>query len=293
MGVVVEGAGDEHVETGVACLAGGSDQIGARDRAELGADEDGGALFGAGCFPAFEVAAVSADQIARPRGQRREADLVFLVRLLHAGGLEVFQDHLDEVAFFAVAGFRLRCLVDQFVVFIDGQDAVGRQAFDRERPGDADLLLVLVGLVVEGFELGLGGDGSVDFLLAGDAGLPPVGVQFLRGIGPFSIDVSGDFPLLPLLAQRLVDLLTQRFKHLLELVPDDVDLGVVGNGLQRDVRHALVDKTLANVAERGLAGGHCAGDFGFLDLAFAAVGEQVKGIAGAHDASTCQCQCDA
>ena len=27
---------------------------------------------------------------------RRESDLVFLVRLLHAGGLEVFQDHLDE-----------------------------------------------------------------------------------------------------------------------------------------------------------------------------------------------------
>ena len=44
MGVVVEGAGDQHVETCVACLARGGDEIGARDGAELRADEDAGAL---------------------------------------------------------------------------------------------------------------------------------------------------------------------------------------------------------------------------------------------------------
>ena len=47
VGVVVEGAGDQHVEVGVAGLAGGGDQVGARDGAELGADEDGGAFLGA------------------------------------------------------------------------------------------------------------------------------------------------------------------------------------------------------------------------------------------------------
>ena len=44
VGLVVEGAGDQHVEAGVAGLAGGGHQIGARDGAELRADEDGGAL---------------------------------------------------------------------------------------------------------------------------------------------------------------------------------------------------------------------------------------------------------
>src|SRR3546814_6255739 len=43
------------------------------------------------------------DQIAGPWDERGEADLVVLVRLLHAGSLQVFQDHLHEVAFFAVA----------------------------------------------------------------------------------------------------------------------------------------------------------------------------------------------
>ena len=44
VGLVVEGAGDQHVEVGVAGLAGGRHQIGALDGAELRADEDGGAL---------------------------------------------------------------------------------------------------------------------------------------------------------------------------------------------------------------------------------------------------------
>ena len=46
VGVVVEGAGDQHVEAGVARLARGGDEIGARDRAEFRADEDRRARFG-------------------------------------------------------------------------------------------------------------------------------------------------------------------------------------------------------------------------------------------------------
>ena len=103
VGVVVEGAGDEHVEAGIAGFAGGGDQIGAGDGAELGADEDGGAFLLAGFFAAFDIAAFGADQIAGPRGERGEGDLVFLVGLLHTGGLQVFQDHLHEVVLFAVA----------------------------------------------------------------------------------------------------------------------------------------------------------------------------------------------
>ena len=74
----------------------------------------------------------------------------------------------------------------------------------------------------------------------------------------------------------------------LPLLPDDIDLRIVGDGFERDVRHALIDKTLADVAMRGLARRHGPGDFGFFQLAVAAVGQQVIGIPGTHDASTSQ-----
>ena len=90
--LVVEGAGDQHIEPGIARLAGGGDEIRALHGAELRADEDGGAFLGV----AFHVTAFGADQIAGPGGERGEGDLVLLVRLLHAGGLEVLQDHLGE-----------------------------------------------------------------------------------------------------------------------------------------------------------------------------------------------------
>jgi hypothetical protein len=82
---------------------------------------------------------------------------------------------------------------------VHAKHAVRAQALDRERTGYADLLLVLVGLVVEVLELGLGGDGLVDLLLAGDAGLPPFRVQLLRGIWPFGIGVARNLPLLSVL----------------------------------------------------------------------------------------------
>ena len=69
VGVVVEGAGDQHVEAGVARLARGGDQIGARDGAELRADEDAGAFLGA--VVALDVAALGADAVARPGRQAR------------------------------------------------------------------------------------------------------------------------------------------------------------------------------------------------------------------------------
>ena len=41
---VVEGAGDQHIESGIARLASRSDEVGALHGAEFGADEDRGAL---------------------------------------------------------------------------------------------------------------------------------------------------------------------------------------------------------------------------------------------------------
>ena len=95
-------------------------------------------------------------------------------------------------------------------------DAVRRQALDGERPGDPHALLVLVGLVVEVLEVGLGRDGGVDLLLPRDARLPPVGVQPPSRCGrPFRVGLARDLPIPPTSAsERRVQLLAQRLQRL-------------------------------------------------------------------------------
>ena len=71
--LVVEGAGDQHVEAGVAGLAGRSRQVRLRNSPKLWPDEDAGALLGAragGARATLDVAAFRADHLARPRGDR-------------------------------------------------------------------------------------------------------------------------------------------------------------------------------------------------------------------------------
>ena len=162
-----------------------------------------------------------------------------------------------KVCFSAVASAGFRHTVNQFIVFIHPEHAVRREALDGERPGHADLLLVVVGLVVEVFKLGLGGDGGIDLLLAGNAGLPPVGVQFLRRVRPLGLGLAWNLPLLPGLLERGVQRLAQWFQLRLPLLPDDIDLRVVGDGLQGDVRNALIDEAVADVAVDGLLMARC------------------------------------
>ena len=181
VGLVVECAGDQHVEADVRRLPGGSDQIGTRNGAELRTDEDRGAFLGAGVITALDVAPIRADEIARPGGDGGERDPVLLVRLLHAGGPEIFEDDAREVLRLPVAEPRLRHVVDKLIIFVDSEDTVRRDALHREGAGDADLPPILVGLVVQVLEVGLGVDGGVDLLLAGDAGLPPPGVKVGSG----------------------------------------------------------------------------------------------------------------
>ena len=162
-------------------------------------------------------------------------DLVFLVSLLHAGGLEVFQDHPGKVAFLAMVGLCFRAAVEQFIVLAHGQHTVRREAFHGERTGDADLLPVLIRLVVKVLVIGPGGDGCVDFLLAGDALLPPVRMELLCFLRPFGLGVAGDFPFFPGFAQCRVEALKERFQGFLELLPDHVNFGIIGNLSQLDV----------------------------------------------------------
>ena len=136
----------------------------------------------------------------------------------------------------------------------------------------------------------LGGDGGVDGLLAGDARLPPFGVRG-RGVRrPILARLARDFPLLPCLAEGGVEPGAEGLQGLLPRLPDHVDLGIVGDGFQGDVRHALIDEALADVATGGCFRGRAPRDLGFLPLPLGAVGEQIPGIARAHDARPRQCE---
>jgi hypothetical protein len=170
-------------------------------------------------------------------------------------------------------------------VFIDAEDAVRRQALHGERAGDAHLAVILVGAVVEVLELRLRGDGGVDLALAGDALLPEGGEQWLSGWWPVGRAFAGDFPLLERLREAGGgrQLLAERRELAFVLLPDDVDLGVIGDVAELDVWHALVDEAVADVSARpGLRGGR-ASDFGLLQLPLAAVREEVVRITRAHD----------
>ena len=54
----------------------------------------------------------------------------------------------------------------------------------------------------------------------------------------------------------------QRLELPLPLVPDDVDLGVIGDGFERDVRYALVNEAVADVAARRVGRRRRARDLG-------------------------------
>ena len=173
------------------------------------------------------------------------------------------------------------------------QDAVGRQALHGERAGHADALLVLEGAVVEVFVVRLGGDGGVDLPLPLDAPLPPLGMKPLGFLWPIGFRVARNLPLFPLLLEGLVELLAQGFQRGLVVVENDVDLGVVGDGLQCDVRYALIDEALADRALRRALGTCLARQFGLLLPSLGRIRQQVVRIAGAHDAGAGQGEGDA
>jgi hypothetical protein len=199
------------------------------------------------------------------------------VDLLNPGGFKVFEDHLDEVHGdpFAVDLFGLAFGqgVDQFVVFIETQDAVGGEAFDRERARDADFFIVFVRFVVEVFGFGFGGDGVIDFFLPGDAGVPPLRVELFDVFGPFVVRFAGDFPFFPGAIKGGVELGAEGFECVLPLFPDDIDFSVVGNGFEGDMGDTFVDEAEADISVGGRVGNGFDCNLGFLELAVGGIGK--------------------
>ena len=93
MRVVVEGAGDQHVEPRLGGFARGGDEVHAGERAELRADQDARAALDL----AFQEAAFGADILAWPRLQAAEVDAVGFLGLVHARGAQMIQHHGREI----------------------------------------------------------------------------------------------------------------------------------------------------------------------------------------------------
>ena len=78
--------------------------------------------------------------------RRGKADRVALLGLLDAGRAQMLEHHLGEIGRrhdLVQAPARALGGVDEVdqLLFVDGHDAVRRQALDRERPGDAHVVL--------------------------------------------------------------------------------------------------------------------------------------------------------
>ena len=97
-----------------------------------------------------------------------------------------------------------------------------------------------------------------------------------------------DLPLFPILAQFSIELRPQGFHHVLKLLPDHVDFGVVGDVFEHDMGHSLVDEAVADVAVGGRSGGSLASYFRLFELASRRIGQQIVGVTCAHDAGSGQ-----
>ena len=95
-----------------------------------------------------------------------------------------------------------------------------------------------------------------------------------------------NLPLLPVAIKPRVQVPAQRLQCLLPPFPDDVDLHVVGNGLQGDVRNAFANEALPHVTTRGRLRWHRAADLRLLALPIPTVCKHVVWVASTHDPGT-------
>src|SRR5690606_13736756 len=195
-----------------------------------------------------------------------------------------FQHHFREALDGATVGRNPTLKrVNQLVVFIDHKGSVRRNALNSKWSRYSYHPRILVGLVVQILELRPGRNRRVDLLLTLDAELPPLRVDPLCLIGPAVVGGARYLPFLPALAENRIQLLPERLKLFLELLPDDVDLRVVGNGPQCDAGYPFVHETIPDIACCGARVWLRQRELGLLYSAFRTVRKQVVRIACAHE----------
>ena len=188
---------------------------------------------------------------------------------------------------------RRRAVVDQLLL-ARRQHAVRRQALDRERAGDADAGIVRDRACRRDIRRRRArrcwrrsrfwrAIRASHHLACGSA----------AAAGAAGGQLARDLPFLPSFAGRGVERGAQRLEHRLPLLPDVVDQRIVGDRLERDVRHALIDEALADIVMDRRVRGRAPAELGLLRAALAAVGEQIPGIARRHQPRARQRQRDA
>src|SRR5579862_8263738 len=145
---------------------------GARDGAEFRTYKDCCPLLGSGLPVTLGEFALRAHKIARPRGNRREGNLIFLVRLLNSRSPQVLQNHFNEVRLICFVVAKCPRILQQFVVS-HGKDAVRRKTLDREGTSNAHLFIVFVGPIEQIFKLCFGDNRCIDSSLPSNYLLPP------------------------------------------------------------------------------------------------------------------------
>lgn len=176
MGVEVEGAGDQYVETRIYRLASGSDNILPAHGTVLRAYQDGGPPLGT--VFAFDEGTAGADETAWPRRQGLEGDTIVLILLLDTFGLEIV-DHDGGKVLARKVGMRGGAItfsgVEQVnqLVLASRQHTMGRQALYRERTSHPDTSIIRIGSVVQIFDFGARGDAGVNLLLPAGTCVPP------------------------------------------------------------------------------------------------------------------------
>ena len=76
-------------------------------------------------------------------------------------------------------------------------------------------------------------------------------MQIFRSLGPGADCFTRDLPFFPLLFQCRVQRMPQRFERELILVPDHVDLDVVGDLARRDIGLSFVNEPFTKASEGG------------------------------------------
>ena len=166
--------------------------------------------------------------------------------------LQVIEDDLDEVLW--RHGCRCRFCPGVSISSSFSSTAstrCGERLSTVNGPRDANFVLVFVGLVVEVLELGFGGDGCVDGLLARNARLPPLPragslASCSSGLGRLA-GISHSCQLLLQLARS-----TSRVEAPAESAGTCSQMtsisALLAIELQSDVRHAFVDKSLSDMS---------------------------------------------
>jgi hypothetical protein len=215
-------------------------------------------------------------------------EALLLHGILHARLPQIVENNVDERASRVVpfsCGLRIRALG------VRRQYAMRGETLDSKWAGDADALGILVRLIVEKLGLRPQGNRIVDCLLPCAAKGPPFPVDHRCFRSPILVRFARDLPIFPLLVGESIQLLAHRFQFFLVLCVNCVNLVIVRDRFEGDVRNAFIDKSLLHViVGLRITVWYSPRELCFLFDTFGRIRKGVERIAACHEASSGKCK---